>query len=73
MGIDYYDPVYMKYTLNLNEDESFTLGVDFEKYKADTFAVVTNHFDDIRTKKLERNGQSLDDLEDTAKASSYEM
>ena len=58
--------------LELNEDNSFRLYVDAEKYKADVIAVLTSHIDDIIAKSLEQNGMSMDQLGDLAVARGYE-
>jgi predicted small lipoprotein YifL len=72
LGVEIDDPLYMDVTLNLNEDETFNLKIDAEKFKADVIAVMKNHIDDIIAAMMEQNGLSLDDLDDLAKANGYE-
>jgi predicted small lipoprotein YifL len=72
LGVEIDDPLYMDVTLNLNEDETFNLKIDAEKFKADVIAVMKNHIDDIIAAMMEQNGLSLDDLDDLAKANGYD-
>ena len=72
LGFEVEDPLYMDVYLELNEDNSFRLYVDAEKYKADVIAVLTSHIDDIIAKSLEQNGMSMDQLGDLAVARGYE-
>ena len=72
LGVEIDDPLYMDVTLNLNEDETFNLKIDAEKFKADVIAVMKNHIDDIIAAMMEQNGLSMDDLDDLAKANGYE-
>lgn len=72
LGVEIDDPLYMDVTLNLNEDETFNLKIDAEKFKADVIAVMKNHIDDILASMMEKNGLSMDDLDDLAKAKGYD-
>ena len=72
LGVEIDDPLYMDVTLNLNEDETFNLKIDAEKFKADVIAVMKNHIDDIIAAMMEQNGLSMDDLDDLAKAKGYD-
>ena len=67
LGVEIDDPLYMDVTLNLNEDETFNLKIDAEKFKADVIAVMKNHIDDIIAAMMEQNGLSMDDLDELAK------
>lgn len=72
LGVEIDDPLYMDVTLNLNEDETFNLKIDAEKFKADVIAVMKNHIDDIIAAMMEQNGLSMDDLDDLAKSNGYD-
>ena len=72
LGVEIDDPLYMDVTLNLNEDETFNLKIDAEKFKADVIAVMKNHIDDIIAAMMEQNGLSMDDLDELAKANGYD-
>ena len=72
LGFEIDDPLYMDVTLNLNEDETFNLKIDAEKFKADVIAVMKNHIDDIIAAMMEQNGLSMDDLDELAKANGYD-
>ena len=72
LGVEIDDPLYMDVTLNLNEDETFNLKIDAEKFKADVIAVMKNHIDDIIAAMMEQNGLSLDDLDELAKGNGYD-
>lgn len=72
LGVEIDDPLYMDVTLNLNEDETFNLKIDAEKFKADVIAVMKNHIDDILAAMMEQNGLSMDDLDELAKANGYD-
>lgn len=72
LGVEIDDPLYMDVTLNLNEDETFNLKIDAEKFKADVIAVMKNHIDDILAAMMEQNGLSMDDLDELAKAKGYD-
>ena len=71
-GIEIDDPLFMEVFLALNEDETFQLTINGEKFKADLIAIMKNHIDDILGTALEQQGYSLDDLDDLAKANGYE-
>lgn len=58
--------------LDLNEDNTFHIYVDAEKYKADVISILSGHIDDIIAKSLEQNGMSPDQLGEVAKANGYE-
>ncbi len=72
LGVEIDDPLYMDVTLNLNEDETFNLKIDAEKFKADVIAVMKNHIDDIIAAMMEQNGLSMDDLDELAKGNGYD-
>ena len=72
LGVEIDDPLYMDVTLNLNEDETFNLKIDAEKFKADGIAVMKNHIDDIIAAMMEQNGLSMDDLDELAKGNGYD-
>ena len=72
LGVEIDDPLYMDVTLNLNEDETFNLKIDAEKFKADVVAIMKKHIDDIIGVMMEQNGLSMDDLDDLAKANGYD-
>lgn len=72
LGVEIDDLLYMDVTLNLNEDETFNLKIDAEKFKADVIAVMKNHIDDIIAAMMEQNGLSMDDLDELAKGNGYD-
>lgn len=72
LGFELNDPLYMDIYLDLNEDNTFHIYVDAEKYKADVIAILSSHVDDIIAKSLEQNGMSPDQLGEVAKANGYD-
>lgn len=72
LGFELDEPLYMYIYMDLNEDNTFHIYVDAEKYKADVISVLTSHVDDIIAKTLEQNGLSPDQLGDVAKANGYD-
>ena len=72
LGFELDEPLYMDIYMDLNEDNTFHVYVDAEKYKADIIAVLSSHVDDIIAKSLEQNGMSPDQLGDVAKANGYD-
>ena len=72
LGFELEEPLYMDIYLYLNEDDTFQLSVDAEKYKADIIAVLSSHIDDIIAKSLEQNGLSEDQLGEVAEANGYD-
>ena len=72
LGFEVEGPLYMDVYLDLNEDNSFYLYVDAEKYKADVIAILVSHIDDIIAKSLEQNGMTMDQLGEVAESNGYE-
>lgn len=72
LGFEVEEPLYMDVYLDLNEDNTFHIYVDAEKYKADVIAILSSHVDDIIAKTLEQNGMSPDQLGEVAKANGYD-
>lgn len=72
LGFEVEGPLYMDVYLDLNEDNTFHIYVDAEKYKADVIAILSSHVDDIIAKTLEQNGMSPDQLGEVAKANGYD-
>ena len=71
LGFEVEGPLYMDVYLDLNEDNTFHLYVDAEKYKADVIAILTSHIDDIIAKSLEQNGMTMDQLGEVAESQGY--
>ena len=72
LGFEVEDPLYMDVYMELREDNTFSLYVDAEKYKADVIAILSSHIDDILAKSLEQNGMTMDQLGALAQANGYD-
>ena len=72
LGFEVTEPLFMDIYLDLNEDNTFHIYVDAEKYKADVISILSGHIDDIIAKSLEQNGMSPDQLGEVAEANGYE-
>ena len=72
LGFEVNDPLFMDVYLDLNEDNTFHIYVDAEKYKADVISILSGHIDDIIAKSLEQNGMSPDQLDEVVKANGYD-
>lgn len=72
IGFEIDEPLYLPFLLDLNEDETFKLTVDSEKMKADLISIMKNHIDDFIAIAFEKQGYTMDDLDDIAKASGYD-
>lgn len=72
LGFEVNDPLFMDVYLDLNEDNTFHLYVDAERFKADVISLLSSHVDDILAKSLEQNGMSPDQLDEVVKANGYD-
>ena len=72
LGFEVNDPLFMDVYLDLNEDNTFHLYVDAEKFKADVISLLSSHVDDLLAKSLEQNGMSPDQLDEVVKANGYD-
>ena len=72
LGFEVNDPLFMDVYLDLNEDNTFHLYVDAERFKADVISLLSSHVDDIIAKSLELNGKSPDQLDEVVKANGYD-
>ena len=72
LGFEVNDPLFMDVYLDLNEDNTFHLYVDAEKFKADVISLLSSHIDDLLAKSLEQNGMSPDQLDEVVKANGYD-
>ena len=71
LGFEVEGPLYMDVYLDLNEDNTFYIHADAEKFKADIIDVLTSHVDDIIAKSLEQNGLTMDQLGAVAESQGY--
>ena len=72
LGFEVEGPLYMDVYLDLNEDNTFYIHADAEKFKADIIDVLTSHVDDIIAKSLEQNGLTMDQLGEVAAQNGFD-